>query len=177
MPQRVFGSAGKHRLAPTIIAEMLRYLRNVSAGRLILWCYFIWYLVVLVRYFDPSPRLWLTALGLSVIIGIALLINTTRSGTGRQVRLEPWPIFRLFLTPFCVSSFAALVKSRGFILIFSPHLGELLTAVALCLVFCSASICAKRYRRRWPGPISGDRAPGASLGGWSISRRGPGPLC
>jgi len=50
---------------------LLRYLANLSKGRLILWCYFIWYLVVLVRYFDPSLRLWLTSLGLSLIIGFA----------------------------------------------------------------------------------------------------------
>src|SRR5438270_8262406 len=104
--------------------RLLKYLRSMSAGRLILWCYFIWYLVVLVRYFDPSPSLWLTSLGLSLIIGVALLINTTASGT-RRVRLEPWPTFRLFLTPFCVSSFSALVKGHGFFLIFSPRSNEL----------------------------------------------------
>jgi hypothetical protein len=149
------------------LGRLVDYFANLSAGRLILWCYFIWYLVVLVRYFDPSPRLWLTALGLSLIIGIALLINTTRSGTGGQVRLQAWPIFRLFLTPFCVSSFAALVKSRGFILIFSPHAGELVTAVVLCLLFCSASVGAKRYRRRWPAPAVSGGPPDTSLGEWS----------
>src|SRR5438445_13796916 len=87
--------------------RLLDYFADLTAGRLILWCYFIWYLVVLVRYFDPSPRLWLTALGLSVIIGIALLINTTRSGSG-QVRLDSLPVLQLFLTPFCLPSFAAL---------------------------------------------------------------------
>ena len=149
-------------------SRLVDYFANLSAGRLILWCYFIWYLVVLVRYFDPSPRLWLTALGLSLIIGIALLINTTRSGTGGRVRLEAWPIFRLFLTPFCVSSFAALVKSRGFILIFSPHLGEMLTAVVLCLVFCALSALAKRYRRRWPAPVGSGGPPDTSVGEWTL---------
>ena len=27
---------------------LIRYLRNLNSGRLILWCYFIWHLVVLV---------------------------------------------------------------------------------------------------------------------------------
>src|SRR5882724_9677981 len=99
---------------------LIRYLRNLSAGRLILWCYFIWYLVVLVRYFDRSWQIWLTAVGLSLIIGTALLINTTVSGTTR-VKLEPWPTFRLFVTPFCVSSFSMLIKDRKFILIFSTN--------------------------------------------------------
>ena len=38
--------------------------------------------------------------------------------------------------PFCVSSFAALVKDRGFLLIFAPDLRENLLALALCGVFC-----------------------------------------
>ena len=67
----------------------------------------------------PQPRLWLTSLGLSVIIGFALLVNTTASGR-RRVRLEPWPTFRLFVTPFCISSFAAPVKGKDFYLVFSP---------------------------------------------------------
>jgi hypothetical protein len=124
------------------------YLAGLSGGRLILWFYFIWYALVLVRYFDPSPRLWLTSVGLGVIIGAALLINTTRSGSQR-VMLEPWPIFRLFVTPFCVSSFAALVKGRGFYLIFSPRPGELAIGLLLCGLFWIAVAAA----RRLPGKV------------------------
>ncbi len=121
---------------------LIRYLGNLSRGRLILWCYFIWYLVVLVRYFDPSPRLWLTSLGLSLIIGFALYVNTTVAGT-RQLSLESWQVFRLFLTPFCVSSFAALVKGQGFILVFSPKPGEVLAAAVLCAALCGIAAIAK----------------------------------
>jgi len=46
---------------------LVRYVATLNRGRLILWCYFIWYMVVLVRYFDPNPRLWLTSLGLALI--------------------------------------------------------------------------------------------------------------
>src|ERR1700731_375458 len=99
---------------------LIRYLRNLSTGRLILWCYFIWYLVVLVRYFDASARLWLTSMGLGLIIGVALFISTARTGANR-VNLERWQVIRLFLMPFCVSSFSALVKGKGFVLIFSPR--------------------------------------------------------
>ena len=42
------------------------YLAGLTPARTVLWCYLLWYLVVLVRYFDPSPRLWLTSLGLSL---------------------------------------------------------------------------------------------------------------
>ncbi len=111
-----------------------RYLRQLDAPRQILWCYAIWYAVVLVRYFDPSPALWFTSLGLSGIIGFALLLST-RAAIG-PARLGGWGVFRLFLMPICVSSFAALVKGRGFILIFSPRWEENLVALALCAVFC-----------------------------------------
>jgi hypothetical protein len=121
---------------------LLRYLANLSTGRLILWCYLIWYLVVLVRYFDSSLRLWLTSLGLSAIIGFALYLSTV-SGTNR-VKLEFWQVFRLFLMPFCVSSFAALVKGKEFILIFSPKVEEIAIAVGLCLVLCATVAVLKR---------------------------------
>ena len=126
---------------------LLRYLANLSTGRLILWCYFIWYLVVLVRYFDSNLRLWLTSLGLSAIIGFALYISTVSAGTSK-VKLEFWQTFRLFLMPFCVSSFAALVKGKGFILIFSPRVEEVGIAVGLCALLCALVGVLKRHRQR-----------------------------
>src|SRR6266536_1124689 len=125
--------------------RLIHYLSNLSKGRLILWCYFIWYLVVLVRYFDPSPRLWLTSVGLSLIIGFALYVSTTAAGE-KKLKLERWQVIRLFMMPFCVSSFSALVKGKGFILIFSPNLDEILIAVGLCGVLCGAVAVLKRRR-------------------------------
>lgn len=122
---------------------MLKYLASLTTARSILWCYLIWYLVVLVGYFDPNPALWLTSLGLSLIIGFALLVNTTASGS-KKIRLDRWQIFRLFLMPFCVSSFAALVKGKGFILIFSRKPSEVLVAVGICTVFCALVALLKR---------------------------------
>jgi hypothetical protein len=122
---------------------MIRYLTRLTTGRLILWCYFIWYVVVLVRYFDPSARLWLTSLGLSIIIGFALFISTAKTGNN-QLKLERWQVFRLFLMPFCVSSFSALVKGRGFVLIFSPKPAEILAAAGLCAVLCGTVFALKQ---------------------------------
>lgn len=121
----------------------LRYLAGLNTGRMILWCYLVWYLVVLVRYFDPNPSIWLTSIGLSGIIGAALYISTVSGPT--RIKLTFWPIFRLFLMPFCVSSFAALVKGRGFILIFSPHIEETALAAALCVVFLLVVAAAKKF--------------------------------
>jgi hypothetical protein len=131
-----------------IVRTFIRYWGTRSRAMLILWCYFIWYLVVLVRYFDPNPRVWLTSIGLSLIIGIALLVNTTASGRER-VKLERWPILRLFITPFCVSSFSALVKGRNFFLIFSPRPGEMATAGAICAALWIGARLARGQVTEW----------------------------
>ena len=112
--------------------SLITYLRNLTTGRIILWCYLIWYLVVLFHYFDPSPRIWLTSVGLAGIIGTALYISSTAHGN----KLTAWQIIRLFLMPFFVSSFSALVKGQGFILVFSPKPGEIVLAIGLCALFC-----------------------------------------
>src|SRR3954462_14733317 len=112
--------------------SLARYFANLTTCRIILWCYLIWYLVVLFNYFDPSLRIWLTSVGLAGIVGTALYISSTAQGN----RLGGWQIARLFMMPFFVSSFSALVKNKGFILVFSPRVGEVLLAVGLCGVFC-----------------------------------------
>jgi hypothetical protein len=109
----------------------LRYLEDLSRNRVILWCYFIWYLVTLVKYFDNSVQLWLTSVGLSAIIGIALYLSSTTGGN----KMERWQITRLFMMPFCVSSFSALVKGKHFILIFSPEPKEDLLCILLIGAF------------------------------------------
>jgi hypothetical protein len=122
---------------------VIRYLAQLPAARMVLWCYLIWYLVFAARYFDQSLNLWLTSLGIAGIIGLALVLSTSGKGS----RLDGWQIFRLFLMPFCVSSFAALVKGRGFILIFSPRIREDLLAVGACATF-SALVFAVKWLRR-----------------------------
>jgi len=138
--------------------KLIHYLANLSKGRLILWCYFIWYLVVLERYFDPSPRLWLTSLGLSLIIGFALFVSTTAAGD-KKVKLERWQVIRLFMMPFCVSSFSALVKGKGFILIFSPDPKEIMIAVGFCAALCGTVALLKRRQLNANGAFAGSKAP------------------
>jgi hypothetical protein len=124
---------------------LLDYFRKLDSPRIILWCYAIWYTVVLVRYFDANPQIWLTSLGLSAIIGCALLLST-RAAT-RGAPLAGWGVFRLFLMPFCVSSFSALVKGRGFFLIFSPRWEETLTASTFCAAFCGLVALLRRFAK------------------------------
>jgi hypothetical protein len=44
-------------------------------------------------------------------------------------------VFRLYLMPFCVSSFAALVKDAGYVLVFPPSLRENLVGLGLMAAF------------------------------------------
>lgn len=132
----------------SLVRMLIRYLRDLNTGRTILWCYLIWYLVTLVKYFDPRPSLWVTSIGLSGVIGFALYISTT-SGVGKKTKLDRWQVFRLFLMPFCVSSFSALVKDRGFILILSPQWQENALALGLICVFLLVVFSIKRF---FPAP-------------------------
>ncbi len=109
---------------------MIQYLASLPAAKQILWGYFLWYLVFACLYFDPDPRLWLTSLGLSLIVGYALYTNAKTASHGNN-QLEPWQTFRFFLTPFCVSSFSALVKGRDFMLVFSPQVQDNLIATGV----------------------------------------------
>lgn len=124
---------------------LLPYLARLSGGRFVLWCYLFYWAVVIARYFDPSWRLWATSLGLSGIIGFALYLNATRSSAVR-VTLGRWPTFRLFLTPFCVSSFSAVARTHGFWLIFSPTSwqGDLAWTAALGGSLGLAALVARR---------------------------------
>lgn len=113
---------------------LIRYLRHLTTGRIILWCYFIWWALSIIHHFDPTPRIWLTSLGLSGIIDVALIISPQSSSAART-RMDPWVVFRLFLMPFCVSSFAALVKDAGYLLVFPPSWRENATGIGLVALF------------------------------------------
>lgn len=122
------------------------YFAGLTNGRIVLWSYLIWYLVTVATHFDPRPRLWLTSIGLSAIIGVALWISTRSSSAG-TTDLDGWQIFRLFLMPFCVSSFAALVKDAGYVLVFPPSLALNAAGFLLIAAFVAAVL---RLRRRNP---------------------------
>jgi hypothetical protein len=131
--------------------KMLQYFGRLGAGRRILWCYLIWYLVFAARYFNPRPRLWLTSLGISMIVGVALFIitSTSDSNVGRR---NGWTTFRLFLMQFCMSSFPALVKDRvdsfssfrrGLMRCFSPAVCAINTKIdrIMELSYCPMTEC------------------------------------
>lgn len=127
------------------VPALFRYFADLSVGKTVLWCYLIWYLAIVARYFDPAPRVWLNALGISAVIGSALVLSVNRQGF-RQ--LDPWPTFRLFLMPFCVSSFSQLIKGQGFYVILPPRLEEQAICFGLCAAFVLSVAALKRLERR-----------------------------
>lgn len=120
---------------------MLSYFIHIPRGKIVLWCYLIWYATTVYFYFDPSPRLWLNSLGISAVIGIALLLSVSRpAGTP----IDFWQSARLFAMPFGVSSFSSLIKEKGFIFIIPPHRIEQAVAVGACALFVVLIVALKR---------------------------------
>jgi hypothetical protein len=129
-----------------ILMPLLSYLARLSVGRAILWCYVIWYLCVLYFYFVPSISLWLNSLGLSLIVGSALVLATGPFNMHR-IRTQFWVVSRLIMCPFFVSSFSALTTKSNFLLLLSPNLKENLVAVMACVIFLSSTFICKQTHR------------------------------
>ena len=123
---------------------MFRYFTSLSNKKVVLWCYFIWYLVTVAHYFDPSPTIWLNSLGISAVIGVALLLSVGPKSAGPADR---WQTVRLFLIPFCVSSFSSLIKGRGYVLVLPPRPAEQVMSVGLCAAFIFLVTVLRRFNR------------------------------
>jgi len=108
---------------------MIMYFARLSISKLALWCYLAWYIAVVCLFFEASTALWISAIGLSFFIGIALILATRQPGQ----KTDFWTAFRLFLIPFCVSSYSGLIKGRGFILLFPPDRRSLLICSLACV--------------------------------------------
>jgi hypothetical protein len=118
---------------------MIRYLATLSLSRAILWCYLAWYIAIVSLYFQPAPALWISSLGMSAIIGTALVLSTS----SKNAKVEGWAVFRLYLMPFCVSSYSALTVGKGFLLIFPPRLSDNAIAFGACATFLILRYCCR----------------------------------
>lgn len=125
----LFMQLSKCHLSERPMFSIYSYFAHIKPGRLVLWCYLIWYFVTLYYHFDPSPKLWVNSVGISVVIGTALMLSVSASAT------DYWQTFRLYWMPFAVSSFAALIKNQHYFVIFSQNVGEVLTALGSCGLF------------------------------------------
>ncbi len=124
----------------------MKYFQQLCLGQQLLWGYFIWYLVIVFLYFDPSPRLWFSSLGIAIIVGTALVISTTCWPVNFKT-LDQWQTMRLFLIPFCVSSYASLIKGHHFILIFPPVIKTNAIALIAITIFFLLVYLLKKYKQ------------------------------
>lgn len=121
--------------------RLIKYFASLGKGKIVLWCYLTWYLVNVYLRFDPSPRLWLNSVGISTVIGTGLLLSVANPNGNRA---DGWQTFRLYMMPFCVSSFSALIKGQGYVLIFPTKVNELGLALAACVGFVLFVMTTKR---------------------------------
>lgn len=52
----------------------MRYFANLSAGKIVLWCFLLWYLATVIHHFDATPAIWLNAFGISALIACAAFV-------------------------------------------------------------------------------------------------------
>ncbi len=123
---------------------LIRYLYEIKLDKAILWCYLIWYILVVYFYFDSSSKIWINSVGISVVIGTGLILSVASSNIGET---DHWQTFRLYLMPFCVSSFSALIKDQGFIVVVSPKIQETIVSVFCCVLFLSIILVIKLIRK------------------------------
>jgi hypothetical protein len=110
---------------------LLRYFAGLDVSRMILWSYVIWWLAMVSYYFRSEVRLWITSLGIGLVVGLALMLCT---GPVSRLRFRDrfWESMRLFICPFMVSSFSAVVAGNNFALIFSSQWME--NVITLCAI-------------------------------------------
>jgi hypothetical protein len=126
---------------------LIQYLCAIKLDKMILWCYLIWYVVVVFYYFDPSPKIWTNSIGISAVIGTGLMLSVSSNKMGER---DPWQTFRLYLMPFCVSSFSALIKGQGFIIVISPKIEENIVALSCCILFGLVTLALKFANKKDP---------------------------
>jgi len=124
----------------------MSYFARLSGAKIALWCFLIWYLATVIHHFDATPSIWLNALGISAIIGTALYLSVRDPARPPPDR---WTVMRLFMMPFCVSSFSQLIKGRGFVLVFPPDAQELATSLGACVLFVAVVLGIRRFGRQY----------------------------
>ena len=123
---------------------LIQYLAEIKLDKAILWCYLIWYVTVVCFHFDPSVKIWVNSIGISAVIGTGLMLSVSSSKREK----DRWQALRLYLMPFCVSSFSALIKEQGFLLFISPNIKETIVSVSCCVLFIVVILAVKTIKKK-----------------------------
>ena len=118
------------------VGDYRSHLRHSSAPPLLLLFGFFSYYLAVVLSFGGVLRIWLNAIVMSALVGVAL--NAAAIGTTpikKWVQEGPWRCFRLFLVPFCVSSISAVRAANApvFFYLLPREQGPMTRALAACL--------------------------------------------
>jgi hypothetical protein len=133
----------RHNVARARCNSLFSYINQLAFSKVLLWCYVIWYGVMVKLYFVADSALWLNSAGLAFIVGNGLVLSTGGNLIAR-FKSKFWETLRLFLCPFLVSTFTALTNQQNFTLIFSPKWSENLSAVGLILLFLLLTALVKQ---------------------------------
>jgi hypothetical protein len=80
-----------------------------------------------------------------MVIGIALMLSVSNPLGSKP---DNWQTFRLFMMPFCVSSFSSLIKGKGYIFVIPPNTSEQIISVGACLSFILFVYSIKALKNR-----------------------------
>ena len=64
---------------------LIQYLYEIKLDKAILWCYLIWYVIVVCFHFDPSVKIWINSVGISAVIGTGLMLSVSSSKGERLI--------------------------------------------------------------------------------------------
>lgn len=123
---------------------VFNYLKSLRTSKIALWCYLIWYSITIINYFDANLNVWINSFGISVVIGIALMLSVADEKNWFKIN---WQTARLFIMPFCVSSFSALIKDKNYFIIIPDNKFVLLQSIMACSVFIAAVFIIKRTNK------------------------------
>ena len=107
----------------SIITEQVKsYVREtLQVPQILLLSFFIWYLFIVIS-FSSNYLVWVNAIVMAFFVGNILCLNAYMA-TKKEKYFEflsenRWIVVRLFLIPFCVSSYSGVAFSHGFIAAF-----------------------------------------------------------
>jgi hypothetical protein len=124
-----------------MIAAATHYLSNLSNGKLVLWCYLIWWGAAVFHHFDPSPSIWLVSVGISWY-----QCSYWRSTDSQRWRIQGYNAGSLAnLSPVR----HALLRVEFFISYQGKRLHSCFSTIALRIGYCGGPLrgfCGNSYR-------------------------------
>jgi hypothetical protein len=136
--------------APPRTHAWVRFLhQSTGPAFALLAAFFVWWLCMVIFFFDPAWPLWVNTLVITAFVGTALNVNAFTSSQEPHLlafaRNQPWLVARFFLIPFCVSSYGGIADSAHFVAAF-PSTHAVSAAVGICVAVFVALLMLLAHR-------------------------------